>query len=123
MKANTPESIDAYIASCPEAVRNTLQSIRETIRKAAPGATEKISYAIPTFSLMGKPLVYFAAFRNHIGFYAAPTGHKAFQEDLAGYKQGKGSVQFPLDRPIPLSLISRIVRFRVKETQAQLKRK
>jgi uncharacterized protein YdhG (YjbR/CyaY superfamily) len=116
-----PKDIDSYIASFPAEVQEILERIRATIHKAAPEATETISYAIPTFSLQGKHLVHFAAFKHHIGFYATPGGHEAFEKELSGYKQGKGSVQFPLDQPMPLSLISRIVKFRVKETKAQLK--
>lgn len=109
-----PETVDAYIASFPEEVQKTLQQIRETIRQAAPEAREEISYAMPAYKLNG-PLVYFAAFKNHIGFYATPTGHEEFAKELSEYKQGKGSVQFPLSQPLPLDLISRIVKFRVKE--------
>ncbi len=109
-----PLSIDQYIAGFPENVQEVLEQVRATIRKAAPEATETISYAIPTFVLKGN-LVHFAAFKSHIGFYATPTGHAAFEEELAGFKQGKGSVQFPLDKPMPLDLISRIVKYRVAE--------
>ena len=89
-----------------------------TIRKAAPGAEETIKYRMPTFTLNGN-LVYFAAFKNHIGFYPVPTGIEKFKKELAVYEQGKGSVQFPLDQPIPYSLISKIVKFRVKENLAR----
>lgn len=111
---NTASDIDAYIATFPEDIQARLQEVRATIRKAAPEATEAIKYAIPTFVLKGN-LVHFAAFKNHIGFYPAPTGIKAFEKDLSVYKQGKGSVQFPLDRPMPLALITRIVEYRVKQ--------
>ncbi len=109
------DTIDKYIASFPTEIQRMLQSIRQSIQQACPKATETISYAIPTFKLNGKFLVYFAAFKTHIGFYATPTGHAEFEEDLSAYKQGKGSVQFPLDKPMPLNLIKRIVKFREKE--------
>lgn len=109
-----PADIDAYIAGFSEPVQALLQQVRATIRAAAPKATETISYGIPTFSLKG-PLVYFAAFSRHIGFYATPTGHEAFAAELSHYKQGKGSVQFPFDQPLPLDLIERIVRYRVAQ--------
>jgi len=115
MTANQPTTISAYIASFPKETQEILEQVRETIQKAAPDATEAIKYAIPTFMLNGKNLVHFAGFKTHIGFYATPTGHEAFREELSRYKQGKGSVQFPVDEPIPLELISRIVKFRVEE--------
>ena len=114
MKTNKAENIDAYISGFPKETQKLLNEIRSTIRKAAPEAEETINYAIPTFKLKGN-LVHFAAFKNHIGFYPAPSGIEAFKEELAGYERAKGSVQFPLDQPLPLSLISRIVKFRVKE--------
>lgn len=111
-----PANIDEYIAAYPENVQVVLQQVRQTIQAAAPEATEIISYAIPTFTVKGKGhLVHFAAFKNHIGLYATPTGHEAFKEELSAYKQGKGSVQFPIDAPMPLDLIARIVRFRVQK--------
>ena len=109
-----PTTIDEYIAGFPPEVQEILQNIRMTIRSAAPGAQETIKYRIPAFILKGN-LVYFAAFKNHIGFYPIPTGIEKFKHELSVYKQGKGSVQFPLDRPMPLDLISRIVKFRVEE--------
>jgi len=117
-----PETIDDYIATFPENVQQLLQQIRTTIRKAAPKAEEKISYGMPTFTLNGN-LVYFAAFKNHIGFYALPSGHAAFQKELSKYKMGKGSVQFPLDEPMPLRLITQIVKFRVVENAEKAKAK
>lgn len=110
-----PATIDEYVAGFPEDVQKLLEEVRTTIRKAAPEAEEGIAYGMPGYKLNGKPLVYFAAFKNHIGFYATPTGHAAFAEDLARYKQGKGSVQFPLNEPMPQDLITRIVTFRVEE--------
>jgi uncharacterized protein YdhG (YjbR/CyaY superfamily) len=110
------DTIDAYIAGFPEEVQSILEQIRATIQAAAPGATEAISYAIPTFKLKGN-LVHFAAFKNHIGFYPAPTGAEAFKTELSVYKTGKGSVQFPFDQPMPLDLITKIVAFRVQQMQ------
>ena len=117
MKSDTtpPSTIDEYIARCPEDVQAILSKIREIIRKAAPTAEETIKYQIPTFVLNGN-LVHFAAFQNHIGFYPTPSGITKFKQELSAYKGAKGSVQFPLDAPIPFSLITKIVKFRVKET-------
>jgi uncharacterized protein YdhG (YjbR/CyaY superfamily) len=116
----TPRTIEEYIAGFPPDVQKILQKIRMTIRKAAPEAKETISYQMPTFTLNGN-LVHFAAFKKHIGFYPVPTGIEAFKKELSVYEGGKGSVQFPLDKPIPFSLISRIVKFRVKENLAKAK--
>jgi uncharacterized protein YdhG (YjbR/CyaY superfamily) len=118
MATNKPASIDEYISGFPEAVQCLLQQVRDAIRMEAPQATEVISYGIPTFNLNG-PLVHFAAFKSHIGFYATPTGHEAFIAELSAYKQGKGSVQFPFDRPLPIDLIKRIVKFRIDEKLKQ----
>ena len=112
-----PQTIDTYIAGYPEDVQAILQQVRRTIRETAPEATEAISYGLPTFKLNGN-LVHFGAFKSHIGFYPVPSGMEAFKEELAAYKQGKGSVQFPLDKPMPLDLIRRIVEFRVQESKA-----
>ena len=109
-----PQNIDEYIAGFPHDVQAILEKIRMTIRKAAPNAEETIKYQIPTFTLKGN-LVHFAAFKKHIGFYPAPTGTEKFQKELSVYKGAKGSVRFPLDKPIPFALISKIVKFRVKE--------
>ena len=114
-RARTPRSIDEYIESYPPEVQTLLQEMRETIRKAAPGAGEAISYRIPTFKLNGN-LVHFAAFKNHIGFYPTSSGILAFKKELSGYKISRGTVQFPMDKPMPLDLVRRIVRFRVKES-------
>lgn len=119
---NAAPDIDTYIAEFPEDVQALLQEVRDTIHKAAPEATEAIKYAIPTFVLKGN-LVHFAAFKNHIGFYPAPTGIKAFEKELSVYKQGKGSVQFPLDQPMPLALIKKIVEYRVKQNTEKEKKK
>ena len=112
VKART---IDEYIAGFPPDIQKVLQEVRATIKQAAPEAEETISYAIPTFTLNKKYLVYFAGYKNHIGLYATPTGNEAFKKELSLYKTGKGSIQFPLDKPMPLELITKIVRFRVKE--------
>jgi uncharacterized protein YdhG (YjbR/CyaY superfamily) len=108
------KDIDEYISSFPKEVQSHLQQIRECIRHAAPEAEEVINYGIPTFVLNGN-LVHFAAYKNHIGFYPAPSGIKAFEKEVSVYKGAKGSVQFPLDKPMPLRLITKIVEFRVKE--------
>lgn len=115
---STPKTIDEYIAGFPADVQAILQRIRMTIHEAAPEAQETIGYQMPTFALKGN-LVHFAAFKSHIGFYPVPTGIEAFKDELATYKQGKGSVQFPLDQPIPYDLIRRIVIFRVQENLAK----
>lgn len=114
MNKAIPRDIDAYIGKFPPETQKFLRQVRAAIRRAAPQATEKISYAMPAFELNGN-LVYFAGYENHIGFYATPSGHAEFTKELAKYKMGKGSVQFPLDKPMPLKLIEKMVRFRVKE--------
>ena len=116
-------TIDGYIAQFPKEVQAILEKIRQTVADAAPGAVEAISYQIPTFKLNGSNLVHFAAWKDHIGFYATPAGNTAFQKELARYKMAKGSVQFPLDAPIPYDLVAEIARFRVKATQATGKAK
>jgi uncharacterized protein YdhG (YjbR/CyaY superfamily) len=108
------KTIDEYISMFPDEVQTILNQVRQTIRGAAPEAEETINYQMPTFTLNGN-LVHFAAFKTHIGFYPTPTGIEAFKEELAPYKGAKGSVQFPIDQPVPLSLIRRIVEYRVKE--------
>ena len=109
-----PNSIDDYIALYPEETRKILQEIRATIQAAAPDAEEKISYQMPAFAQKGI-LVYFAAWKDHIGFYPIPSGIQAFKQELSAYETTKGSVHFPLDKPMPLDLISRIVKFRLAE--------
>jgi len=111
---NAFTTTDEYIAQFPPDVREILQNLRAVIKEAAPEATEKISYQMPTFYLNGN-LVHFAAYARHIGFYPAPSGIEAFKEELSPYKGAKGSVQFPLDKPLPMDLITGIVRFRVSE--------
>lgn len=106
--------IDNYIAEQAAEARERLEQIRQAVKITVPNAEEVISYGMPAFKYHSM-LVYFAAFKNHIGFYALPSGNEAFQKELTTYKQGKGSIQFPLDKPLPLPLIKKIVKFRVKE--------
>ena len=108
------QTIDAYIAACPEAIQKKLQELRATIKTSAPEATEKISYQIPTFYLKGN-LVHFAAFKDHISFFPTSSGREAFKQELSIYPGGKGTIHFPVDEPLPLELIGRIVKFRVAE--------
>jgi uncharacterized protein YdhG (YjbR/CyaY superfamily) len=114
MKRPSPKEIDEYISGFPEDVQKILQKIRQAIRKAAPRTTEAISYQIPTFKLNGKNLIHFAAFKKHIGIYPAPRDVAEFEQELAQYEGGKGTVQFPLDRPIPYKLITRIVKYKLE---------
>ena len=118
-KQTAPQNIDEYIAGFPNDVQEILEKVRATIRKAAPNAGETISYKMPTFTLNGNYLVFFSAFKKHIGFYPAPIGKAEFKADLSLYGVGKGTAKFPLDKPIPFSLITRIVKFRVKENLAK----
>lgn len=111
---NTFADINEYISDFPEDIKVTLEQIRETIHKAAPEAKEAIKYGMPTFVLNGN-LVHFAAFKNHIGFYPAPSGIEAFIDELAIYRTGKGTIQFPLNKPIPFDLVKKVVKFRVNE--------
>ncbi|MFN8383411.1 MAG: DUF1801 domain-containing protein [Anaerolineales bacterium] len=117
-----PKNIDEYIALFPGDVQEVLQKMRETIKKAAPNAEETINYQMPTFTLDGN-LVHFAAFKNHIGFYPTPTGIENFKKELSLYEGAKGSVKFPLDKPIPYALVGKIVKFRVKENLARAEAK
>ena len=114
-----PNVVDDFIAKYPQEVQTILQKIRATICKSAPGAEETIGYGIPTFKLNGKNLVHFSAFKEHIGFYPTPTGIEHFKKELSVYEGAKGSVKFPLNKPIPYALITKIVQFRVKEVSAQ----
>lgn len=113
---SNPELIDKYIASFPEAVQEALVKIRTTIKEVAPTAIEKIAYGIPTFWLNGN-LVHFAGYQSHVGFYPTPSGMQAFKEELSRYETSKGTVRFPIDKPIPLPLIKKIVKYRVAENQ------
>ncbi len=115
-------SVDEYISAFPKEVKQLLIQMRKTIKAAAPKAEELISYGMPAYKLNGM-LVYFAGYENHIGFYATPTGHASFKKELSVYKQGKGSVQFPIDKTLPLTLITKIVKYRVKENLQRIKTK
>jgi len=117
------KTIDEYIEHAPDDVRSILEKMRQTIRKVVPDATEAMGYGIPTFDLNGKHLVHFAAFKKHIGFYPTPGAIMAFKEDLADYKTAEGTIQFPLDQPIPYALVRKITAYRVKEVKAQAKTK
>jgi uncharacterized protein YdhG (YjbR/CyaY superfamily) len=120
MKARqAARDIDAYIACFPADVQKILEAVRRTIRKAAPEAVETISYQIPTFTLNGKHLIYFAGYKSHVGVYPAPVGNPEFKGDLSAYAAGKGTVRFPLDEPMPFDLIRQIVKFLVKENRAR----
>ena len=114
------KTVDEYISAAPEDVRALLEKVRETIRQAAPKAEEVISYNIPAFKLNGM-LVWYAAFKNHIGLYPRGSGIEAFKKELAGYKTSKGAIQFPLEKGIPTTLVKKIVKFRVKENEQEQK--
>ena len=120
-RGTASKDVAEYIGEFSEEIRCRLEQIREIIRREAPEAVESISYGMPAYKLYGKPLVYFAGYAGHVGFYATPNGHQAFADELSHYKQGKGSVQFPHDRPLPEDLVIRMVRFRVMD-QARLKK-
>ncbi len=122
MNDKKPLTINAYIALFPKDIQVLLERMRKTIHEVAPDAEEAIRYQMPAFQMNGKNLVFFAAFAHHIGFYPIPSGMTAFKKELSGYKQGKGSVQFPLDEPIPFDLVRKIVLYRVKEMEAGMKR-
>jgi uncharacterized protein YdhG (YjbR/CyaY superfamily) len=123
MERTTVSSIDAYITAFPQEVQAKLVEMRTIISETAPNSSETISYAIPTFDFMGKHLVHFAAFKQHIGFYPTASGIAQFARDLEPYKTSKGAVQFPLEQPLPEALIARIVRFRVTEIMASPQKK
>ncbi len=114
MNSVKAKTIDEYLSGFTKEVQVVLMQVRKTIQVASPDATETISYGMPAFKLNGI-LVYFAAFKNHIGLYALPSGNKAFEKELSQYKTGKGSIQFPLNKPMPLDLITKIVKYRVKK--------
>ena len=113
-------TVDNYIKSFPPHIRTILEQIRNTIKENAPEAIEGFAYQMPAYKINERPLVYFACFEKHIGFYATPSGHTKFENELSKYKHGKGSVQFPIDKPIPLDLIGKIVRYRVKENMTNI---
>ena len=121
MTKKIQNNIDAYIRTYPNDVQGLLERIRQVIHATAPKAEEAMKYGLPTFVLNGKNLVHFGGFKNHIGFYPTPSGITLFQKELSKYKGAKGSVQFPLDKPIPFALIKKIVQFRVKESAAKAK--
>ena len=121
MKKKSVTTIDEYIETFPIDVQKVLQQIRRTIKSSAPNAEEAISYMIPTFKLQGN-LVHFAAYKNHIGFYPASSGVRTFAKELTVYKTSKGAIQFPIDQPVPLALIRKIVKFRVKENAEKAKK-
>lgn len=120
MKPDKPANVDAYIATFPEDVQTVLLRLRMTVKHAAPQSEESISYGMPAYRYKGRVIIYFAGYKNHIGVYATPVAHAAFQKQLTGYKQGRGSVQFPLDKPMPFDLIKRMVQFRVKQQEQPL---
>ena len=114
------ETIASYFAKFPETSQKRMQQIRMLILEKAPEAQESISYGMPAYKTNGKPLIYFAAFKNHIGLYATPSSHTHFADALSQYKQGKGSVQFPNEQPLPLDLIAEIIAFRVEENASKM---
>jgi len=117
------KNVDEYIASFPEDVQKILNRIRKIILRHAPEAEESITYKMPSYKTFGKTLIYFAGFKKHIGLYATPSGHSEFSNELKKFKHGKGSVQFPIDKPIPYDLIRQIVKFRVAENKINFKPK
>ena len=117
MSRKIAKDMDDYISWFPKEAQTLLQQLRNTIKKAAPGAEERISYGIPAFNLNNRYLIYFAGFKNHVSVYPAPRQSEEFKEKLAKYKGGKGTVQFPLDKPLPFGLITQIVKFKVKENK------
>ena len=119
MDETTAGSVDAYIADSPPQSQEMLRQLRKVIREIVPEATERISYRMPTFDLLGQHLVYFAGYERHVGFYPLPQAIESFKDELASYKTAKGSVQFPLDRPLPVDLVRRMVASRVQEVYAK----
>ena len=117
-----PTNIDEYIQNFPEEIQQQLEKLRAAIKKAVPGAEEVISYGMPAFK-QNSVLVYFAAFKNHIGFYPAPSGIEAFKDELSKYKSSKGAVQFPIDKPLPISLVTKIAKFRAARDSEKIKTK
>jgi len=117
MTNDTPNDVDAYISQFEGELKDRLMSLRRIVRSEVPDAAESFSYGLVGYKLNNKPLVYFGGFKNHLGFYATPNGHEAFAEEFSKYKQGKGSVQFPLDQPLPIELIKRVIAYR-KESVA-----
>jgi len=122
MKKNIASDVDSYIADYPPKVQKMLKQLRSAIWKAAPDAEESISYMMPAYKLQG-PLVYFGAYEKHIGFYPTGTGVAAFQKEIASYKSSKGAIQFPLDQPLPIALVEKIVQYRVKQNLMKAEQK
>lgn len=118
-----PVSIDEYIASQSPEMQNILRSVRAAISEAAPGAVESISYRMPAYKFNGKPLVYFALNKSHLGFYATPSANAAFSDELKDYRVSKGAIQFPLDKPVPYDLIKKIVQFKMNEIKSLTSKK
>ncbi len=114
------KTVEDYLSTFEGTILERMKEVRSLILSLAPEAVESISYGMPGYKIHGKPLVYFAGYKHHLGFYATPTGHEAFKKDLAKYKQGKGSVQFPNDEPLPVELIKQIILFRIAENSARL---
>lgn len=122
-KKVTFTSIDAYIGTFPEDLQNILEEVRTTIKAAAPDAEETISYNIPTFTLNGRYLIYFAGWKNHISIYPIPVGSESFNKQIAKYVEGKGTLKFPIDKPIPLKLITKIVKLKIAENRKRTDKK
>ena len=122
MAINKPIYVDEYISQFPEETQKILQEIRNLIKKIAPDCEENISYGMPAYKTNGKPLVYFAGYKHYIGFYATPNAHEAFKRELSEFKQGKGSVQFPLNQPMPYNLIKRMIKFKIQENKLNAKK-
>lgn len=116
------KNVDEYIRQFTGDVRTRLETMRDVIVKELPDAEESVSYSMPAYKLQGKPAVYFAGYAGHVGLYATPNGHEAFKDEFSKYKQGKGSVQFPNDQPLPIELITRVVRYRKEQLRAAAKR-
>lgn len=122
MTTNKPQNITEYISGFPEETQQILEQLRHTIKKSLPDSTESISYGVPAFAVGGKAVIYFAGYKNHVAVYPAPRENEAFEEELSKYKGGKGTVQFPLNKPIPFDLVTRIAEFRLQENLARAKK-
>ncbi len=123
MHTKPPVSIDEYIASQSPEMQDMLRKVRDAIQKSAPGAVESISYRMPAYKFSGKPLVYFALNKSHLGFYATPSANAAFSDELKDYRVSKGAIQFPLDKPVPYDLIKKIVQFKMNEIKSLTSKK
>jgi len=122
MAINKPINVNNYISQFPQETQKIMQEIRNLIKKIAPDSEENISYGMPAYKTNSKPLVYFAGYKHHIGFYATPNAHEAFKTELSEFKQGKGSVQFPLNQPMPYNLIIKMIKFKVQENKLNAKK-